>query len=320
MPRYPRHLLSLGCIAVVAFASALSGCPEDPVGPGIGQLVDPGGPCSDATECSSGLCDAGICAPANEPPVATIRGASVSIVGISASLSGGDSVDPEGVALTYAWSLVGQPNGSSATLDATTDVDASIVPDAPGLYSVQLTVSDGVHTSPAAQTVMFILDADGSFQLEDGDPCVDGVQCSSGNCADGVCQANSPPVADGGLSRTVAVGTEITLDSAGSSDPDGDALTTTWLMTQLPTGSAALLDGFDGATATFTPDQEGLYVVRLFVNDGFLGSAPATIAVFATLGEPELRADGEPCDKDEDCESQFCLASVRNPNTHRMMR
>jgi hypothetical protein len=59
-------------------------------------------------------------------------------------LDGTGSGDPQGDALTYAWSIVDAPSTSSlADVDAPTAALSSLTPDVAGTYVVQLTVSDG---------------------------------------------------------------------------------------------------------------------------------------------------------------------------------
>jgi hypothetical protein len=65
----------------------------------------------------------------------------------------------------------------------------------------------------------------------------------------------------------VDVGTEVTLDGSGSSDPDGDDLTYSWSLTA-PSGSDAALSDRSAAAPTFTPDQSGSYTATLEVSDG----------------------------------------------------
>jgi hypothetical protein len=65
----------------------------------------------------------------------------------------------------------------------------------------------------------------------------------------------------------VDVGTEVTLDGSGSSDPEGDDLTYSWSLTA-PSGSDAALSDRSAAAPTFTPDRSGSYTATLEVSDG----------------------------------------------------
>ena len=95
--------------------------------------------------------------PANSPPVADIvvvGQADVVAVGTSVGFDGSGSSDPEGQALVYRWTLVGQPAGSTAALVDPEAVSSSLIPDVPGEYTVQLVVSDGqAESAPVTVTV-----------------------------------------------------------------------------------------------------------------------------------------------------------------------
>jgi hypothetical protein len=88
---------------------------------------------------------------------------------------------------------------------------------------------------------------------------------------------NTPPVAKASISTPtpIAVGQSVQLNSTGSSDADGNAITYTWKLTA-PTGSSTTLSNTQSANPTFTPDRGGTYTAELIVNDGIVNSQPAT--------------------------------------------
>lgn len=99
---------------------------------------------------------------------------------------------------------------------------------------------------------------------------------------------NTPPTANAGLDQTVHVGSVVTLDGSGSSDPDGNVpLTYAWSFVSRPTGSSSLLSDMTIANPTFTPDLPGNYTVQLIVTDR-LGatSAPDTVTISTTNSAP----------------------------------
>ncbi|AIC14281.1 PKD domain-containing protein [Nitrososphaera viennensis] len=103
--------------------------------------------------------------------------------------------------------------------------------------------------------------------------------------------ANSAPVANAGPDQTVVLGSTVTLDGTGSSDPDsGDTLTYTWSQNSGPISVA--LNTANPAKPTFTATPAGTYVFELKVKDSIgAQSTPDTIVVtvvsapVATLGQ-----------------------------------
>ncbi|MPZ77339.1 MAG: PKD domain-containing protein, partial [Deltaproteobacteria bacterium] len=131
----------------------------------------------------------------NEAPVADAGLDQTVSRGTLVSLNGSQSQDPEGATLTYQWSVVSQPPGSSVSLNNTASVSPQFTPVALGNYKFQLIVNDGESNSAA-----------------------DGVQISV---------ANLPPTAIAGGPYDGQIGSSIQFAGSGS-DPDGDAITFNW--------------------------------------------------------------------------------------------
>lgn len=83
----------------------------------------------------------------NESPTADAGPDQQVFVGETAIFKGVASSDPDGDPLTFSWSLIARPAGSSAVLAGTTSSAPSLQPDRRGTYAVQLIVSDGVRSS-----------------------------------------------------------------------------------------------------------------------------------------------------------------------------
>ena len=90
----------------------------------------------------------------NSPPVANAGADHQDVlVATPVALDGTQSADPDGHPLAYRWSLLSRPETSSAGLSDETAAVATIVPDVPGDYVVQLIVNDGFADS-APDTVL----------------------------------------------------------------------------------------------------------------------------------------------------------------------
>lgn len=82
---------------------------------------------------------------------------------------------------------------------------------------------------------------------------------------------NQAPAANAGTDQAVEFGSgPVLLDGSGSSDPNGDNITFSWVITNAPGGSVAALSGADTMSPEFTPDQLGMYQITLTVSDGSL--------------------------------------------------
>jgi RHS repeat-associated protein len=188
----------------------------------------------------------------NSRPVAEAGAAQAVETGSTVQLSGSASRDADGDPLTYSWSFSTRPSGSTASLSSATEINPSFVADLPGSYVAQLIVSDGNLASVPATVLITVT------------------------------TTNRAPVALAAASpTTVNVGSVVGLSSTGSSDPDGNPITYVWSVALRPAGSVASVSSSTAATASFTPDVAGAYILQLTVSDGAL-SASATASVNAT--------------------------------------
>ena len=170
--------------------------------------------------------------------------------GATVTLNGSGSTDPQGLPLTYSWSLITRPTGSNASLSASNIVNPTFVTDLPGTYVAQLTVNNGFLSSTTPATVT-------------------------------IATVNTPPVANAGPNQTVAVGGTAFLNGGQSSDPNNQPLTYSWTFLSVPTGSNAALNAPTTVNPSFVADLAGTYVVQLIVHDSFLSSNPATVTITA---------------------------------------
>lgn len=78
----------------------------------------------------------------NGRPAAVIQAAIGAPLGEPLALEGSSSCDPEGGVLSYKWSLRAAPAGSRWPIADTSSAQATLTPDAPGLYRIALQVTD----------------------------------------------------------------------------------------------------------------------------------------------------------------------------------
>jgi glucose/arabinose dehydrogenase len=172
----------------------------------------------------------------NQPPVAAASGSPLSgAAPLTVNFSSAGSSDPEGVALTYSWTF-----GDGGT---STQPNPSHTYQSAGTYTARLTVSDGVN-STASNNISVSVTTSG----------------------------NQPPVAVASGSPTSGTAPlTVNFSSAGSSDPEGVALTYSWTFG-------------DGGTSTqpnpsHTYQSTGTYTARLTVSDGVNSTSSSDIPI-----------------------------------------
>lgn len=79
----------------------------------------------------------------NRPPIADAGPDQTVFVGDLVQLDGSRSSDPDGDPLSFRWTMLERPEGSTAEIQEPTSPIATLVPDLPGVYLIELKVEDG---------------------------------------------------------------------------------------------------------------------------------------------------------------------------------
>lgn len=223
--------------------------------------------CSDDAYCT-GL---GECALRDVPvalPVADAGADQTVPEGVTVTLDGTASRDSLDEALEFEWSQTGGP---AVGLDH----DAAPAPtfESPGTpedvdeleLRFQLVVTAGGRASEPDETIVLV-----DSTLE-----------------------NAPPVALISGPDDVTEGASVTLDGAGSSDPDGDQLTFSWSQ---PAGPPVALTGAATAQLSWVAPavrESTTFTFALVVNDGFMNSVVVTHGVAVSPARPGDGAAGD---------------------------
>lgn len=164
----------------------------------------------------------------NAAPSASIGGPYTGVWGQSVPFDSAGSIDPDGDTLQYQWDFGDGRTGSA--------IKPAHSYNAPGVYTVTLTVTDGDMSSTTVSTTATI--------------------------------TNTAPVADAGGPYSVLWGRPLTLNGGGSYDPDGHGLSYSWDFGDGNTGV--------GVTPSHTYDTLGVYAVTLTVADKFDSATATT--------------------------------------------
>jgi hypothetical protein len=247
---YAWRLLSrpAGSTAALSDATAVRPTfPADVAGKYVAQLIVRDGSTASAPSVV-------VISTSNTAPIADAGPGQVVTIGSKVSLNGSNSTDVNGDPLTYSWSFLAKPAGSTAVLSSSSAVRPTFVLDTNGLYQLQLAVSDGTAVSLTTTTVST--------------------------------QTNLLPVAIPNLAKYVAPN-PAQLDGTASQTPNGFPLNYAWSLLSRPAGSAATLTTPSSPVSGFTPGTSGTYVAQLLVTDGQFTGNPRTVGL-STANQPPV--------------------------------
>ncbi len=167
--------------------------------------------------------------------------------------------DPGDDVITRSWSVT--KNGGA--FDSGNGPAFSFTPDDDGTYVVTITANDG-----------------------DGGSGIDSITINVTNL--------DPTVAIVGAPASSPEGTQIDLTSTVS-DPGDDVITRSWSVTK----NGGAFDSGNGPAFSFTPDDNGTYVVTLVATDGDGGSDTDTATINVTNVDPTVTIVGAPASSPE---------------------
>lgn len=199
------------------------------------------------------------------------------LVNDTAELDGSQSSDKNGDQMTYLWTLVLKPDGSTAELQDANKKIANLKADKPGLYIADLQVSDGKLTSKQTVNSRVTIFA----KQKNHAPII--TQWGIG--ADGTTVLGGTPIADG---QAVLLINDAQAIRAvfHAVDPDNDSpLMGLATVTKKPEGSKMLLSHTNrnpasnglvsfGSHANFIADKPGDYEMEFIVGDDIDNSEP----------------------------------------------
>lgn len=186
----------------------------------------------------------------NHLPVAEVGTAITVPEGGRVSLNGGNSYDPDDEPVSFAWTqIAGEPVLLEGPDGAATSFTAPFVGRDGATLVFRLVVSDGLATSAPADVSVHITNV------------------------------NQPPVANAGFDQSANEAALVRLE-ASASDPDGDAVSFSWVQTA---GPQVVLDDPFSATPTFRApfvvSGGALLNFQLVASDGIATGAPDFVVV-----------------------------------------
>ena len=186
----------------------------------------------------------------NIAPIADAGDDNIVDKGFAVTLSASNSFDADNDPLTYQWSLLSTPEGSTVEPPDNTQNSLTFTPDLIGIFQFSLTVNDGTI---------------------DSEPVTVNIEAT-----------NTAPVANAGADMNQDTGSIITLNASNSSDFNNDPLTYFWTLQSQPSGSGIVLIDSDTVSPSFTANIAGTYQFGLVVNDGTIDSNSDSVIITTT--------------------------------------
>lgn len=188
--------------------------------------------------CGGGSSDNKVVEKQNQAPTAVIATSETQISeNTMISISGTQSTDPEGDALSYFWSVTNE-DGKTVIVSDLNSSSIEFKAEEFGIYQVELKVKDNTLFSSVVTTQVQVLPSEDDYPIA----------VVSGN-------------------RVVKVGSANWLSSEGSYGAHEQLISYHWEIINKPSDSNATLELTANATAYFVPDLTGLYEIQMTVEN-----------------------------------------------------
>jgi len=199
-----------------------------------------------------------------QPPTANAGQDVMAKVNSTVQLNG-TATDADNDPLTISWSVSSSPQGSSASINNASALNATFIPDVEGNYTLQLSVSDGVYDPVTDEVIITAEEAA-------GDPPVVKITDDRGLA-----------ISEDNDNNTVTITQPLALLGQNTTDPESDVddLTFSWSVTDKPEGSNPSISNDDQQNAEFVPDAVGEYEITLSVEDPDGNTATLAVKVVA---------------------------------------
>jgi hypothetical protein len=208
------------------------------------------------------------------PPVAIAGPPQNAKTGSFVFLNGKDSFDPNGMPITFQWTVMSVPGGSSVSSlkSAGKSKGQAKAKGKKGTTTTAVTVAGAGLNSGTTPRPFFLCDLNGTYTLQL--VVSNGILSSAPSQVQVICRTgNVHPNARAGADQNIGVGHAATLDGSESFDPDSgpQALSYQWSLVTAPAGSALTTADIANRTtmqAQVVADAAGDFIFNLRVSDG----------------------------------------------------
>jgi subtilisin family serine protease len=200
-------------------------------------------------------------APKSTTPVANAGSDQNIQLGATVYLDASKSTDESTTLLNYTWAITSKPFNSQTTLNNTSSISPSFIPDIPGTYRISLVVHNSSHSSLSDDIIITVT------------------------------TINTRPIADAGETQNIFLESPVLLNGSNSSDAENDTLTYSWSFISRPAQSTATIVDSSLQKPIFTPDLIGIYILSLTVSDKELTSLSARVTIYVTKKPASIKED-----------------------------